>query len=160
VPLWNTGKAPCVTSSSFVRPNLYLISSLRSPQRVYLSSLSRTFTWSRIGPLICGPNYPHSSRFAPSICLLYEFTTCCIGFATGSEASCTSGLCCRANNFNTGSPNKTVLPAPRCGFFHWYVPKALAQQQEDSPDYAMEQRHVFLTRCCCPRSHSCSYCDK
>ncbi|KAI0003863.1 Metallo-dependent phosphatase [Russula compacta] len=47
-------------------------------------------------------------------------------YATGSEANCTSGLCCRANNFNTGSPNETVLPAPRYGWFGCDTPFSLA----------------------------------
>jgi sphingomyelin phosphodiesterase len=42
-------------------------------------------------------------------------------YATGSEANCTSGLCCRSNNMNTGSPNKTLIPAPRYGWFTWCV---------------------------------------
>jgi sphingomyelin phosphodiesterase len=42
-------------------------------------------------------------------------------YATGSEANCTSGLCCRSNAFNSASPNTTLLPAPRYGSFHWYV---------------------------------------
>lgn len=48
-----------------------------------------------------------------------------IGFATGSEANCTSGLCCRANNHNKNSLNQTLLPAPRYGSFLWCVPLAL-----------------------------------
>ncbi|RDX52009.1 sphingomyelin phosphodiesterase [Lentinus brumalis] len=38
-------------------------------------------------------------------------------FATGAEANCTSGLCCRENNHNTQSPNQTVFPAPRYGAY-------------------------------------------
>ncbi|KAI9444617.1 Metallo-dependent phosphatase-like protein [Lactarius indigo] len=43
-------------------------------------------------------------------------------YATGSEANCTSGLCCRANNPNADSLNKTLLPAPRYGWFGWRLP--------------------------------------
>ncbi|KAI0375428.1 sphingomyelin phosphodiesterase [Pilatotrama ljubarskyi] len=38
-------------------------------------------------------------------------------YANGAEANCTSGLCCRENNLNTQSPNKTVFPAPRFGAY-------------------------------------------
>ncbi|KII93956.1 hypothetical protein PLICRDRAFT_695030 [Plicaturopsis crispa FD-325 SS-3] len=38
-------------------------------------------------------------------------------YATGAEANCTSGLCCRSNNFNKLSPNETLLAAPRFGSF-------------------------------------------
>ena len=44
-----------------------------------------------------------------------------LGYATGAEANCTTGLCCRANNVNTNSLNKTISPAPRFGAFRWYV---------------------------------------
>jgi hypothetical protein len=44
-----------------------------------------------------------------------------IGYGTGSEANCTSGMCCRTNNPNSNSPNHTLLPAPRYGWFQWYV---------------------------------------
>ncbi|KAF8259132.1 sphingomyelin phosphodiesterase [Lactarius quietus] len=47
-------------------------------------------------------------------------------YATASEANCTSGLCCRSNNHNTASPNKTVLPAPRYGWFRCDTPFSLA----------------------------------
>ncbi|KAI0304073.1 sphingomyelin phosphodiesterase [Russula brevipes] len=47
-------------------------------------------------------------------------------YATGSEANCTSGMCCRTNNHNTNSPNKTVLPAPRYGWFRCDSPFSLA----------------------------------
>ncbi|KAN0131836.1 Metallo-dependent phosphatase-like protein [Lactarius tabidus] len=47
-------------------------------------------------------------------------------YATGSEANCTSGLCCRSNNQNTGSPNKTLVPAPRYGWFTCDTPFSLA----------------------------------
>ncbi|TCD68079.1 hypothetical protein EIP91_011532 [Steccherinum ochraceum] len=38
-------------------------------------------------------------------------------YATGAEANCTSGLCCRENNHNTQSPNATLSPAPRFGAY-------------------------------------------
>ncbi|OBZ68610.1 Sphingomyelin phosphodiesterase 2 [Grifola frondosa] len=38
-------------------------------------------------------------------------------YANGAEANCTSGLCCRENNFNTQSPNHTLFPAPRYGSY-------------------------------------------
>ncbi|KZP10094.1 sphingomyelin phosphodiesterase [Athelia psychrophila] len=38
-------------------------------------------------------------------------------YATGAESNCTSGLCCRANNFNPTSPNKTLTAAPRFGAY-------------------------------------------
>ncbi|KAI8981242.1 sphingomyelin phosphodiesterase [Trametes punicea] len=38
-------------------------------------------------------------------------------YANGAEANCTSGLCCRENNFNVQSPNETVFPAPRYGAY-------------------------------------------
>ncbi|KAI9455922.1 Metallo-dependent phosphatase-like protein [Lactarius psammicola] len=47
-------------------------------------------------------------------------------YATGSEANCTSGLCCRANNPNANSLNKTLLPAPRYGWFGCDTPFSLA----------------------------------
>ncbi|KIK70576.1 hypothetical protein GYMLUDRAFT_281307 [Collybiopsis luxurians FD-317 M1] len=47
-------------------------------------------------------------------------------YSTGSEAACSSGLCCRSNNFNTSSPNATVLPAPRYGAYLCDTPYALA----------------------------------
>ena len=46
---------------------------------------------------------------------------CTLGYATGSEGNCTSGMCCRANNPNSDSPNKTLVPAPRYGWFQWCV---------------------------------------
>ncbi|KAJ7455920.1 Metallo-dependent phosphatase [Mycena galericulata] len=46
-------------------------------------------------------------------------------FATGAEANCTSGLCCRHNNFNTASPNVTLSPAPRFGAYLCDTPMAL-----------------------------------
>ncbi|KAH9178518.1 Metallo-dependent phosphatase [Lactarius sanguifluus] len=47
-------------------------------------------------------------------------------YATGSEANCTSGLCCRANNHNAESLNKTLLQAPRYGWFGCDTPFSLA----------------------------------
>jgi sphingomyelin phosphodiesterase len=47
-------------------------------------------------------------------------------YATGSEANCTTGLCCRANNPNADSLNKTLLPAPRYGWFRCDTPFSLA----------------------------------
>ncbi|KAJ7146299.1 Metallo-dependent phosphatase-like protein [Mycena epipterygia] len=47
-------------------------------------------------------------------------------YATGAEANCTSGLCCRHNNFNTASPNVTLSPAPRFGAYLCDTPMALA----------------------------------
>ncbi|EJD04893.1 uncharacterized protein FOMMEDRAFT_18613 [Fomitiporia mediterranea MF3/22] len=38
-------------------------------------------------------------------------------YATGAEANCTSGLCCREGNVATSSPNQTLVPAPRFGAF-------------------------------------------
>ncbi|RDB29530.1 Sphingomyelin phosphodiesterase [Hypsizygus marmoreus] len=47
-------------------------------------------------------------------------------YATGAEANCTSGgPCCRKNNFNLGSPNATLLPAPRFGSFRCDTPLSL-----------------------------------
>jgi len=40
---------------------------------------------------------------------------------TGAEANCTSGLCCRDHAFNSLSPNKTLISAPRFGAYLWYV---------------------------------------
>ncbi|KAF8963912.1 Metallo-dependent phosphatase-like protein [Flammula alnicola] len=47
-------------------------------------------------------------------------------FATGAEANCTSGTCCRANNHNIQSPNKILSPAPRYGAYLCDTPLALA----------------------------------
>ncbi|KAF8510005.1 sphingomyelin phosphodiesterase [Hysterangium stoloniferum] len=46
-------------------------------------------------------------------------------YATGSEANCTSGLCCRDNNINQNSPNAPLLPAPRFGSFLCDTPISL-----------------------------------
>jgi len=43
------------------------------------------------------------------------------GYMTGAEANCTSGLCCRDHVFNSLSPNKTMIPAPRFGAYLWYA---------------------------------------
>ncbi|CAK5280743.1 unnamed protein product, partial [Mycena citricolor] len=47
-------------------------------------------------------------------------------YATGSEANCTSGLCCRANNFNPASVHTPLSPAPRFGAYRCDTPMALA----------------------------------
>ncbi|KAF8481747.1 Metallo-dependent phosphatase [Russula ochroleuca] len=47
-------------------------------------------------------------------------------YATGAEANCTSGLCCRANTFSSTSPNKSLVPAPRYGSFQCDTPFSLA----------------------------------
>ncbi|KAF8910014.1 hypothetical protein CPB84DRAFT_1958517 [Gymnopilus junonius] len=47
-------------------------------------------------------------------------------YATGAEANCTSGLCCRANNHNNLSPNKILAPAPRYGAYLCDTPISLA----------------------------------
>lgn len=46
-------------------------------------------------------------------------------YATHSEANCTSGLCCRANNFNHQSPDSPLFPAPRYGTYSCDSPLAL-----------------------------------
>ncbi|KAF7307444.1 SER THR protein phosphatase family protein [Mycena indigotica] len=46
-------------------------------------------------------------------------------YATGAEANCTSGLCCRSHGFNSASPNTTLFPAPRFGAFNCDTPLAL-----------------------------------
>ncbi|KAK0465473.1 Metallo-dependent phosphatase-like protein [Desarmillaria tabescens] len=46
-------------------------------------------------------------------------------YATGSEANCTSGLCCRADNSNAVSPETPLFPAPRYGAFKCDSPFAL-----------------------------------
>ncbi|KAL5520508.1 hypothetical protein ACEPAG_9732 [Sanghuangporus baumii] len=47
-------------------------------------------------------------------------------YATGAEANCTSGLCCREGNIATSSPNKTLVSAPRFGAFLCDSPYSLA----------------------------------
>ncbi|KAJ3527846.1 hypothetical protein NM688_g8072 [Phlebia brevispora] len=46
-------------------------------------------------------------------------------YSTGSEANCTSSLCCRANNFARSSPNVTLFPAPRYGAYLCDTPFSL-----------------------------------
>ncbi|KJA28633.1 hypothetical protein HYPSUDRAFT_34088 [Hypholoma sublateritium FD-334 SS-4] len=46
-------------------------------------------------------------------------------FATGAEANCTSGLCCRSNNHNNQSPNQVMMPAPRYGAYLCDTPISL-----------------------------------
>ena len=41
------------------------------------------------------------------------------GYATGSEANCTSGLCCRENNPTSPTPGQISFPAPRFGAYLW-----------------------------------------
>ncbi|KAF8079019.1 Metallo-dependent phosphatase-like protein [Lyophyllum atratum] len=48
-------------------------------------------------------------------------------YATGSEGNCTTGSpCCRKTGFNQGSPNTTLLHAPRFGTFLCDTPLSLA----------------------------------
>ncbi|KAF9486347.1 Metallo-dependent phosphatase [Pholiota conissans] len=47
-------------------------------------------------------------------------------FATGAEANCTSGTCCRSNNHNSMSLNQVLMPAPRYGAYRCDTPMALA----------------------------------
>lgn len=54
-------------------------------------------------------------------------------YAVGSEANCTSGLCCRANNFNTALPTGEIsLPAPYYGDFKCDSPYGLVLSALDS----------------------------
>ncbi|KAH7914741.1 Metallo-dependent phosphatase-like protein [Hygrophoropsis aurantiaca] len=46
-------------------------------------------------------------------------------YATGAEANCTLGQCCRANAFNTKSPDSPLFPAPRFGAYSFDAPYAL-----------------------------------
>ncbi|KAJ7292749.1 sphingomyelin phosphodiesterase [Mycena rebaudengoi] len=46
-------------------------------------------------------------------------------YATGAEANCTSTPCCRHLNVNVDSPNVTLTPAPRFGYFRCDTPMAL-----------------------------------
>ncbi|THH33122.1 hypothetical protein EUX98_g1075 [Antrodiella citrinella] len=46
-------------------------------------------------------------------------------YANGAESDCTGGQCCRENNFNPSSPNKTLVPAPRFGAYGCDAPIAL-----------------------------------
>ncbi|KAM6490038.1 Ser/Thr protein phosphatase family protein [Amanita muscaria] len=43
-------------------------------------------------------------------------------YHAGSEANCTTGLCCRTNGYNSNSPNQTLLPAPLLGWFKCDTP--------------------------------------
>lgn len=43
-------------------------------------------------------------------------------FAVGSEANCTSGLCCRSDNYNKYSLEEVVLPASPYGYFKCDTP--------------------------------------
>ncbi|KDR85605.1 hypothetical protein GALMADRAFT_234571 [Galerina marginata CBS 339.88] len=47
-------------------------------------------------------------------------------YATGAEANCTSGLCCRANNHNAISPHSVLSAAPRFGAYLCDTPLSLA----------------------------------
>ncbi|TIA10316.1 sphingomyelin phosphodiesteras-like protein [Aureobasidium pullulans] len=54
-------------------------------------------------------------------------------YAVGSEANCTSSLCCRANNFNTALPTGEIsLPAPYYGDFKCDSPYGLVLAALDS----------------------------
>ncbi|TFK56749.1 sphingomyelin phosphodiesterase [Heliocybe sulcata] len=48
-----------------------------------------------------------------------------IRYATHSEANCTSGICCRANNYNHASPEVPLFPAPRYGTYSCDSPISL-----------------------------------
>ena len=74
-------------------------------------------------PTWCAHRAIDSSYFLPLLVLDLRVTTrrCTLGYATGSEGNCTSGMCCRANNHNNNSPNKSLVPAPRYGWFQWCV---------------------------------------
>jgi sphingomyelin phosphodiesterase len=96
------------------------------------------------------PSFVLSHRF---LFLTNGCAMCTVGYATSSEANCTSGLCCRANNFNKGSPNNPVFPAPRYGSFLWCVPWAsvrdgVGRLLTDRRAPWREQRHAILTRRC------------
>ncbi|OJJ42884.1 hypothetical protein ASPZODRAFT_20164 [Penicilliopsis zonata CBS 506.65] len=43
-------------------------------------------------------------------------------YAVGAEANCSSGLCCRTNNFNRASPGEPLLPANAYGGFQCDTP--------------------------------------
>jgi hypothetical protein len=62
-------------------------------------------------------------------------SSCTVGYATGAEANCTAGLCCRSNTLNPTSPNKTLVPAPRYGSYKWCV-----------SSLASEMRRMFINR--------------
>ncbi|KAJ3502823.1 hypothetical protein NLJ89_g8715 [Agrocybe chaxingu] len=46
-------------------------------------------------------------------------------YASGAEANCSSGTCCRANKPNPLSPNSVLLAAPRFGAYHCDTPLSL-----------------------------------
>ncbi|KAH9950917.1 Metallo-dependent phosphatase-like protein [Amylocystis lapponica] len=46
-------------------------------------------------------------------------------YTNGAEADCSAYLCCRPGSFNSGSPNQTVLPAPRYGAYDCDAPYSL-----------------------------------
>ncbi|TRM70481.1 Metallo-dependent phosphatase-like protein [Schizophyllum amplum] len=46
-------------------------------------------------------------------------------YATGAEANCTSGICCRTNNHNTNFPEEVLVPAPRFGHYLCDTPESL-----------------------------------
>ncbi|KAF9055914.1 sphingomyelin phosphodiesterase [Panaeolus papilionaceus] len=46
-------------------------------------------------------------------------------YATGSEANCTSGTCCRANKSNPSSPSTVLSAAPRFGAYQCDTPLSL-----------------------------------
>ncbi|EMD32798.1 hypothetical protein CERSUDRAFT_161311 [Gelatoporia subvermispora B] len=46
-------------------------------------------------------------------------------YATGAEANCSSGLCCRENAFNRASPQEPIFPAPRYGAYLCDTPYSL-----------------------------------
>ena len=53
-------------------------------------------------------------------------------YSVGSEGNCSSGLCCRANNPNSDSPQVALLPAPAYGTFRCDTPYDLALAALDS----------------------------
>nr|GAT46312.1 SER THR protein phosphatase family protein [Mycena chlorophos] len=46
-------------------------------------------------------------------------------YSTGAEANCTTGPCCRYDNFNAASPGVIMAPAPRFGAYPCDTPLAL-----------------------------------
>ncbi|CDO73191.1 hypothetical protein BN946_scf185007.g246 [Trametes cinnabarina] len=65
-------------------------------------------------------------------------------YANGAEANCTSGLCCRENNFNTQNPNETLVPAPRFGAYLCDSPLSLiVSALESIPVLAGTERTGF-----------------
>lgn len=65
------------------------------------------------------------SRMSSVILAFSRFDAHLLGYATGTEADCTTGLCCRVGGFNSASPNITLLPAPRYGAYLCDSPYAL-----------------------------------